>query len=338
MLDWLYTLFARIQRGWARFSESRVGGWVQTGARWAFLAGIVGYLAYQLTTIGWAELWASLPTTPWFYVLLLLMYATLPATEMVLYGTAWGARYRDLLPALLRKRVLNNEVLGYSGEAYFYVWARRETNLDALDVLRTIKDNVIISSVASTSVAFSLLAVFFLTGQIELLRQYLPEETSTVAAGIAVVILVVSVGVNFRRALFSLPSRVLWLIGVGHLLRFGLNNGFQVLQWAVVIPEVSVGTWITLLALYIVIQQIPFVPSRGLVFMSAGVELSGTLAIPTATLASMLLTTNLIDRTLNFATYVGTTALEAATVDDAEALEDLSLAEEMEAASEESSS
>lgn len=336
MLNRFYDAFATAQRAWARFSESRVGGWVQTGIYWAFLTGIVGYLAYRLTTIGWAELWASMPTTPWFYVLLLLMYATLPVTEMVLYGTAWGARYRSLLPALLRKRVLNNDVLGYSGEAYFYVWARRETNLDALDVLRTIKDNVIISSVASTSVAFSLLALFFLTGQIELLRQYLPDETSTVAAGLAVVILVVSVGVNFRRALFSLPSRILWLIGGGHLLRFVLNNGFQVLQWAVVIPEVSAGTWITLLALYIVIQQIPFVPSRGLVFMSAGVGLSGTLQIPTAALASMLLTNSLIDRTLNFATYVGTTALDAATVEDAEGLEDLSLADEMETVEESS--
>lgn len=206
MLDRLYDAFATAQRVWARFSESRVGGWVQTGIYWAFLAGIVGYLAYRLTTIGWAELWTSMPTTPWFYVLLLLMYATLPVTEMVLYGTAWRAKYR---------------------------------------------------------------------------------------------------------ALFSLPSPILWLIGGGHLLRFVVNNGFQGLQWAVVIPDVSAGTWITLLALYIVIQQ-----------------------IPTAALASMLLTTSLIDRTLNFATYVGTTALDAATVENTEALEDLSLADEMETVSE----
>jgi hypothetical protein len=270
MLDRFYDAFATAQRAWAQFSKSRVGGWVQAGIYWAFLAGIVGYLAYQLTDIGWERVWASLPTTPWFYVLFLLMYATLPATEVVLYGAAWGARYRDLLPALLRKRVLNNDVLGYSGETYFYLWAYRETNLEALDIARTIKDNVIISSVASTSVAFSLLALFFVTGQIDLLTQSLPSETSTLAAGVAVVILIVSVGVNFRRALFSLPSRILWLIGGGHLLRFGLNNGFQVLQWAVVIPEVSASTWITLLALYIVIQQVPFVPSQGLVFMSGG--------------------------------------------------------------------
>jgi len=327
MTDRFHRLYEAIQHYSDRFSGSRLGQSVMAGLRWLFVGGIVAYLGYELTTIGWGKVTRSLPTTPWFYVLVLLMYGTLPLTEAVLYGTAWDARYRDLLPALFRKRVLNNDVLGYSGEAYFYVWARRETNLDALDVLGTVKDNVIISSVASTSVAFSLLALFFLTGQVELLQQYLPDQTSTVAAGIAVVVLVVSVGVNFRRAIFSLPSRLLWLIGAGHLLRFVFNNGFQVLQWAVVIPEVSAGTWITLLALHIVIQQVPFVPTRSLVFIGAGVELSGPLQIPTAALAGMLLTANIVDRGLNFATYVGTTALDAATVEDD--LDDLSLPDEV---------
>lgn len=330
MIERLRHFYERSRHLWMRFQESEVGQWTMTIFHWLFVGGIVGYLGYQLTAVGWGKVWASLPTTPWFYILLLLMYATLPATEAVLYGKAWNARYRDLLPALLRKRVLNNDILGYSGEAYFYLWTQRKTGLDGVDILRTIKDNTIISSVASTSVAFSLLAVFFLTGQIELLREYLPSETSTIGAAVAVLILVVSVGINFRRAIFSLPSRLLWLIGAGHLTRFVLNNGFQVLQWAVVIPDVPVGTWITLLALHITINQIPFVPTRGLVFMGASVELSGVLQIPTAALASMLLVQNLLDRALNFGTYVGTTAIDAATVESPEEMEDLSLPEEME--------
>ena len=138
-----------------------------------------------------------------------------------------------------------------------------------------------------------------------------------------------SVGINFRRAIFSLPSRLLWFIGAGHLTRFVLNNGFQVVQWAVVIHDVPVGTWITLLALHIAINQVPFVPTRGLVFMGAGVELSGVLEIPTAALASMLLVQNLLDRALNFSTYVGTTALDAATVDAEDEMQNLSLPDEM---------
>jgi hypothetical protein len=320
--------FATAQDRWTQFQDSDVGQRLLTGTRWLFMAGILGYLAYELTRIGWAEVWGSLPTTPWFYILLLLMYATLPLTEMVLYGKAWNANPGSLLPALLRKRVLNNDVLGYSGEAYFSIWAYRNTNLEYGGILKTIKDNTIISSVASTSVAFLLLAVFFLAGQIELLTQYLPGQNSSVAAGIAVLILVVVLGVNFRRTIFSLPSSLLLLIGAGHLTRFVLNNGFQVTQWAVVISGVSVGSWITLLALHIIINQIPFMPSRGLVFMSAGVGLSGSLQIPEAALAGMLLVQALLDRGLNLAVYAGTTALDAATVETPDDLDELSLPEE----------
>lgn len=324
----LSDLFKTARDRWAQFRDSQWGARLLTGLRWLFVGGILAYLAYQLTDIGWAQVWASLPTTPWFYILLFLMYATLPATEMVLYGTIWNANAWALLPALLRKRVLNNDVLGYSGEAYFSVWAQHNTNLGYGPILQTIKDNTIISSVASTSVAFLLLALFFLTGQIELLTQYLPSETSTLAASLAVVLLVVIVGINFRRALFSLPSSLLLLIGAGHLTRFILNNGFQVTQWIVVIPEVSVGSWITLLALHIVINQVPFVPSRGLVFMSAGVGLSGPLQIPEAALASMLLAQALIDQGLNFLVYGSTSAFDAVGADAPEGLDDLSLPDE----------
>ncbi len=329
MQTWLSERFDTARTRWAQFQDSRVGQRLLTGVRWFFMAGIIAYLAYQFTDIGWGRVWKALPTTPWFYILLLLMYANLPIAEVAIYGKAWNATARGLLPALLRKRVLNNDVLGYSGEAYFSLWAQRHTNLRYREVFETIKDNTIISSVASTSVAFLLLAAFFLSGQIELLAQYFPDEMSTVAAGLALLICIVAVGITFRRTIFSLsPSLLLW-IGGAHLIRFLVNAGLQVTQWAVVIPEVSVGSWITLLALHIVVDRIPFVPARNLVFMGAGLELSGALQIPKAALGSMLLAQTLLDRGLNFLTYVGTSALDAATVDDREELENLSLPDKM---------
>lgn len=328
MIKSLRRKYEAARERWLRFRESRFGERVLTGLRWLFVGGIIAYLAYQLTTIGWAEVWASLPTTPWFYVLLLLMYATLPVTEAILYGRAWTARYRDLLPVLLRKRVLNNDVLGYSGEAYFYLWVQRHTNLSRRQIAETIKDNMIISSVASTTVAFLLLATFFLTDQIALLDPYLPDATSTLVGGVAILIGLTAVGITFRRAIFSLPAALLGLFAAGHLMRFVLNNGFQVLQWAIVIPEVPLGSWITLLALYIIINQIPLVPARGLFFLSASVELSGPLQIPTAAVASMLLAQNLIDRGLNLLVYAGTTAIEA-TGDSRDQMDALSIPEDI---------
>jgi len=329
MQTWLSDRLDTARTRWAQFQDSRRGQRLLTGVRWLFMAGVVSYLTYQFTDIGWGRVWRALPTTPWFYVLLLLMYVNLPIAEVAIYGRAWNATARGLLPVLLRKRVLNNDVLGYSGEAYFSLWAQRNTNLRYREAFDTIKDNTIVSSVASTSVAFLLLAAFFLSGRVKLLTQYLPDETSTVAAGAAVLICAVAVGVTFRRTIFSLsPSLLLW-IGAAHLTRFLVNTGLQVVQWAVVIPEVSVGSWMTLLALHIVVNQIPLVPARNLVFMGAGLELSGTLQIPTAALGSMLLAQTLLDRALNFLTYIGTSALDAATVDDREELKDLALPDEL---------
>lgn len=325
----LFDRFETARDRWGQFQESRWGQRLLTGVRWSFMIAVLAYLAYQFTDIGWGQVWQALPTTPWFYILLLLMYVNLPVVEVAIYGKAWGAPARGLLPALLRKRVLNNDVLGYSGEAYFSLWAQRHTNLGYRKVVETIKDTTIISSVASTSVAVLLLALFFLSGQVQLLTQYLPDQASTVAAGGAVLVCAVVVGVTFRRTIFSLsPSLLLW-IGAAHLTRFLVNTGLQVTQWAVVIPDVSVGSWITLLALHIVVNQIPLVPTRNLVFMGAGLELSGALQIPTAALGSMLLAQTLLDRGLNFLTYAGTSAFDAVTVDDREELDDLSLPDEM---------
>ncbi len=329
MPTWLSDHLDTARTWWTQVQDSRVGERLLTGARWLFVAGVISYLAYQFTDIGWGRVWRALPTTPWFYVLLLLMYVNLPIAEMAIYGRAWNATARALLPALLRKRVLNNDVLGYSGEAYFSLWVQRNTNLGYPKVLETIKDTTIISSAASTGVAFLLLAIFFLSGQVTLLRQHFPDQTSTVAAGVALLVCAVAVGVAFRRTIFSLsPSLLLW-IGAAHLTRFLVNTGLQVAQWAVVIPEVSVGSWITLLAVHIVVNRVPLVPTRNLVFMGAGLELSGALQIPTAALGSMLLAQTVLDRGLNVLTYAGTSALDAATVDDREALEDLSLPDEM---------
>ena len=311
MTNCLREQYQRARTQWIDFAESSTGRVVLKGVRWLFVAAISGYLIYQLTDLGWKKVWTSLPTTPAFYILLALMYVTLPVTEAVIYGRAWDVSSRSLLPVLFRKRVLNNDVVGYSGEAYFFLWMQKNSEIARRQILATIKDNMIISSVSSTSVAFLLLAVFFLSGQIQLLEQYLPDSTSTLAAAVAILILVVAVGLAFRRAIFSLPASMLGVFAIGHFARFILNNGFQVTQWAIVIPEVPLGTWITMLALYIIINQVPLIPARGLFFVTASVELAGPLDIPTAAVASMLLAQNLLDRGINLLVYVGTTAAEA---------------------------
>ena len=42
---------------------------IKTVLRVALLFGVISYLFYQLSSIGWGEIWGALPTSPLFYAL-----------------------------------------------------------------------------------------------------------------------------------------------------------------------------------------------------------------------------------------------------------------------------
>ena len=83
-----------------KFSSSRHGRLVLRAARTVFLIGVVAWLIHELSEIGWGQVWASRPRTPWFYVIWLVMYAQLPLVETLLYRTLWGVPFRELLPPI----------------------------------------------------------------------------------------------------------------------------------------------------------------------------------------------------------------------------------------------
>lgn len=286
-----------------RFGRSPTGRRVRTAGRYLFVAGILGYLLYQFTEIGWERVWRSLPRTPWFYVILGVTYVTLPVIESVLYGQVWGTRFWSALPVFFRKRVLNNDVVGYSGEVYLYWWARRYEDLDDLFVLRTIKDNTIVSALTSTVLAIGILAALFLAGEFAVLEPYIPTSSTTWWALGAAAALVGGVGLWLRGVIFSLSVRFLALFALLHTVRFLLINAFQVLQWKVVLPEVPMEAWFTLVGVYIVVHQIPILPSRDLVFVGAGVQLSTWLGLSPAAIGGMLLVKSVIDKALNLIVF-----------------------------------
>ena len=216
------------------------------------------------------------------------------------------------LPILFRKRVYNHDVMGYSGEVYLAWWGQKHAPVSRSEALAAVKDNTIISGITSTAVAVVLLAGFMLFDQITLLESYVPDRT-TAWIGIAGLVTVLGgVGIALRRYIFSLEPRTLGVLGGVHVVRFLLLNALQIVQWMVVLPEVSISSWITLVSLFIVINQLPFLPSRDLVFMGAGVEISALLGISPAAVAGMLLVKSAIDKSLNMLVYLGT-GIEGAT-------------------------
>ncbi|CAM3211092.1 hypothetical protein RHBI111906_01620 [Rhodothermus bifroesti] len=294
-----------------RWLRTPLGRQVQKALRGLFVAGVLAWLVYQLSHIGWKEVYASLPRTPWFYVLWLVLYFLLPATEAGIYRALWQIRWGQVFPVLVRKRVLNTDVLGYSGEVYLYLWARRHTDQPDGHLLRTIKDNTILSSVASTVAVILLVAVVILTGQFALIEWLgatadpLYVATGTLAVGTLGVL-----GIRFRRAIFHLPEHLVVTLLSVHVLRFFAMYVLQVLQWWVVLPEAPFRVWATILVVGTVTNRIPFLPATDLLAMGAVLGMTSLFEASAAVIAGMLVVRSVLDRVLNAVLFGLTTWLE----------------------------
>ena len=268
-------------------------------ARYSLLVGVIGYLAIELTRVGWGQIWRSLPVDPLFYILFLVLYLSIPITEVFIYRVTWSFDALRSIPVFLKKRVYNRDVLGYAGEVYFFAWARSNLEHTTRYVAETIRDNNIISSVASTAVAITLLSFFLTRGEIGITDMLGDNTIWYIVLGAVVVAVLIPVWIRFRRFLFSMRLKTAGVIFSLHTVRLLLGQALQIGMWVVVMPDVPLDVWFTYAAVSIILSRIPFVPNQNLIFLGAGVELSSRVNISTAEVAGMLLVMSVLDKILN---------------------------------------
>lgn len=300
--------FRRLRVRWRAFTKTARGKRILKGARYALTVSIIGYLAYRMTTIGWGEIWASLPRTPWFYLIFFAMYLTLPTFQSIIYGLIFKTSAWSIFPAALKKRVYNKDVMSYSGEVYLYFWARDRVNQSGLDIMHGIKDNAIVSSIASTLVAFGLLTAFFFSGLVVLPSFITQSNALYVVVGVIVAIVLIALGVRFRRSILQLSAGLLLALFGLHIARLVIVQGLQVTQWAVVEPSVPLQAWFTFLAVQIIANSIPFIPSRDLVGVGFAIEVAQATQVPEALIASLMLVHSMMDKTLNLGLFMAVSA------------------------------
>lgn len=287
---------------WHSAPGRRLAGILQ----WGITAGIVVYLVFRLSDIGWANILAELPRQPLFYLLFLVLYASLPVAEVLVYRIVWGPLPMGaLFRTLVRKRVLNRDVLGYSGEVYLFSWARRNVGLSEREALKSIRDTNIVSSMASTLVAVVLLGVFLYLGHINLRMWVEHQPVHYVMIAVVGLLLIWLMIWRFRRYLFSMAWRMTLLIFGVYAARLIVGQAAQIAQWAVVLSDVPLGVWFTFAAVSLIISRIPFVPNQDLVFLGASVELSTMMDVPEAAIAGMLLVVSVMDKLLNLSLFLG---------------------------------
>jgi hypothetical protein len=261
--------------------------------RWGWLGGILGggmALAIMLQLGGATD--NVLTTTgqlpPLVWPTLLLLYLIQPVSDFVVFRRFWNLPPAGLA-ALLRKNALNEVVLGYSGEAYFYFWARRTADT-AVAPFAAIKDVNIVSALLGNVLTLVLAAISATQlRELDLARQV------GVALWSGVIPLAISVGVLlFGRRVFSLSLTQLAYIGAVCCMRLAIWTGLTLLIWRMALPEAAPSIWIVLLAIRCLVSRIPLISNKDLVFGNLVLLLLGAQAPIAVLLAALALMTLLL--------------------------------------------
>lgn len=271
---------------------------------------VVGYLAYEMRDIDWRQVRAGLPTAPLFYALLVVVYSMLPVSQAIIYRILWKFDVITSLPAFVRKRILNKDILGYSGEVYIYSWAVQRLGLPAVGALKDVRDQNIVSSAASTSMSLVLLAVFLYSGQLSVADIVGESRASAFWVGAAVVAILAVLALRFRKHVFAMPGRKVAPIFSIHVARLLLRQTLEIVMWSLALPEVPIQTWFTYAAASLVISRIPFLPSQDLVLMGVAVGLSDAVSVPEAEVVALFGAIAVVNRVLNLLLFAGLAALE----------------------------
>ena len=269
----------------ARFlGSARIRSVLNAAQKLLGLAAIV-FLGIKLYHIGWPEILASLPREPAFYIAFAVIYLLAPLAEVLIYSSLWGIGL-SALPTFLRKRIYNEIVIDYSGEAYLFLWAQR--NIPGTDVrtLSAIKDVNLLSGIASNAVTLALLVVFALGGYASLLKGIDPDVLRgvSIAAGVAVTIMLAVV--LFGHRILGVSRAQCYRIGGIHFVRMVLVLLLQTVMWGSALPDVPWSQWVLLLTAQMLLTRLPFIPNRDIVMMWLGVTLAPSIAAPQAHVAS----------------------------------------------------
>jgi len=239
--------------------------WLSRILSGSFLIAIV----LQLGQIDAQQLHNALPQNLWFLPVLLALYLALPVADWIIFRRLWA------LPAsgffiLLAKRIGNEVLISYSGEVYFYLWARKRSDLTAAP-FGAIKDVNILSALAANLVALLLLALTYpFVSQLNL-GAY--TDASVICA--AAILLMSFAILLFSRRVFTLERSELWWIFGVHIVRLSAGVLLCASLWFIILPGPHFGFWLVLSMVRLLVGRLPFLPNKEALFAVIAIFLVG---------------------------------------------------------------
>ena len=245
--------------------RERLAGWA--GA--ALSLGVLAVVAVQLGRGGLARVAAGASASPAFWAVFVVAYLATPACEWLIFHRLWRLPAAGLLP-LLRKEVSNELLFGYSGDAQFYLWARRRAPM-AGSPFGAIKDVAILSAVAGNVATLAMMAA-----TAPLLAGFAGRPGAHAFAGSVAIVVAISLALFvLRKAVFSLNADALRMIFAVHGLRIALHVGLAALMWHLLLPGVTMGAWMALATIRQMVSRLPLVSNKDVLFAGVAMVLLG---------------------------------------------------------------
>jgi hypothetical protein len=234
-----------------------------------FSAGILAAVFWRLQQLDVGGVWARIPTSPGFWLLFPLYYFAMPIADWVIFRRLWRIPPAGI-SALLRKRLSNDLLVGYSGEVYFYTWARRRGDISGAP-FGAIKDVAILSAIAGNVVTLILFALAYPV----LGRADLGIQPHVALLSVIIIVGPSLLALMLRGHLFSLPGAETRFVLAVHFTRLIAVIALTILLWHFALPDVPLRWWMTLASLQILVSRLPLVPNKDVVFAGICILLIG---------------------------------------------------------------
>jgi len=261
-----------------------------------FLA-VFFYLTYQLSHIGWAEIYTALPTSPLFYVLSLAMVTVPIMAEVINFQKLSGLKAVKHTKLFARKYVINEAVMSYAGEAYL---VQRLAHLGLLELRRAgiiIKDLALVRTFSANFwLVLIVLATIFM-GNSNVLKT-IAATSSALAITVSLLSVSVCLGaILLFRKLTRLKFSVAAEIASIYLIRSFLVASILMTQWSIAIPGKAFSEWFVFLLVFSISKKSPI--GGDLVFASVVVTLP-SLGGNTPEIAAMLISIAAVTQVIYF--------------------------------------
>lgn len=256
---------------------------------------LLALLVYQLYGRPLEEILKSLPTHPLFYLLWLIIFFIVPVSEYLIYQFRWDYKGKEIFKGFMLKKIYNNEVYNYSGEVFFTQWIADKLGLTVKEALFFVKDNNIVSSIASTSWAFLTLFILSAFGYFDLLKLLSESDLLIRRLGIIFLILAFVVIWRFRKNILHIDRKLFFKLFLAYTARFLFRHAVLLWMWILAAPQVSISIWLNFMTIKILLDRIP-IGNRSLILLSLSPWLSTNFSLSKEIFTGIMISITVIDK------------------------------------------